>query len=182
MDQLEIRVSNLEQKNEDLARENKFLQKQNDLLIAQNRLLNQSLESKSAPAATVAAPTPKSKSAPAATVAAPTAKSESAAAGAASPTTSVESAALISGPLQQGQDGVARVASLLTLSLLSWAGFQVALATTGANMLICSNSSQRPSSEASSRSLRLARRPPPLLWWGPRQRSWSPAKIGQRQR
>jgi len=72
------------------------------------------------------------------------------------------------------------VASLLTLSLLSWAGFQVALATTGANMLICSNSSQRPSSEASS--LRLARRPPPLLWWGPRQRSWSPAKIGQRQR
>ncbi|XP_043208063.1 X-box-binding protein 1-like [Amphibalanus amphitrite] len=98
-------------------------------------------------------------------------------AGAAAPTpASVESAALISGPQQKGQESGRAVAALLALSLLSWAGFQVALAATVTNTLICSSSSVARYSAAKSR--REGTRPPPaLLWWGPQQKSWSPAMI-----
>lgn len=152
MDGLEARVTALERENDKLAQQNEFLQKQNDLLSTQNALLQERLREE---------PDQKTGRQPSA--------------GAVASSTSIESAALISGPRQKGQD--VRTAALLTLSLVSWASFQVVLATQAVNLLTFLSCSPAQSLEI-ARRMKPTRRPPALEWWGPKQKSWRPAMIG----
>ncbi|XP_037077870.1 cyclic AMP-responsive element-binding protein 3-like protein 4 [Pollicipes pollicipes] len=116
MDVLESRVASLERQNDELLQQNNFLKKQNDLLSTQNALLQERLQE-----------LPESK--PSQLESEPKLNQPQPSAIAITGSMSFESAALISGPQQKGQD--MRVPALLMLSLISWASFQVALATAG---------------------------------------------------
>lgn len=150
-DRKKLQMDLLESRVTSLERQNDELLQQNAFLQKQNELLSQQnalLLQRLEPAAAPAAASP----------------------------SSIESAALISGPRQKGQESGKAAAALLALSLISWAGFQVALAATLTSNLICSTSSAGRFSATKSR--REGVRPPPaLLWWGPQQKSWSPAMI-----
>lgn len=140
MDELSVRVGQLERESEELVRQNDTLREQNELLSAQNALLVQRLE-----------------------------RFERAA----SDDASVESAALINAPQQQGQER--RLALMLALGLLNWASVQVTLASALTLTLARYKQCQKPcSAPIHSASDCENNQPPVPAWWGPGQKAWRP--------